>query len=159
VADELAEEMESLGGVDVERIRGVADTLDLVARLAGTKNPVVVSGVDGWPASEWAHLDRLCSRLAREERTALVLSSESFEHIMQKAPNFSSRLGASVVMYRPHVAELTEEERSRRLETLRAWSGLSDEVMLARAEGGTLPAEPEFAEWLVLLDRGDLLGR
>jgi len=31
--------------------------------------------------------------------------------------------------------------------------------VLARAERGALQAEPEFAEWLVLLDRGDLLGR
>jgi hypothetical protein len=29
--------------------------------------------------------------------------------------------------------------------------------MLARAERGELPAEPEYAEWLVLAGRGDLL--
>jgi hypothetical protein len=158
-AEELAQEMESVGDQPVQRVRGAQDTPDLVSRLAPTQGPVVVSALDDWPPSEWARLDRVRSRLAREERTAIVVSAATFERIMQEAPNFSSWLGASVAMYRPHAAELSEEERGRRLSALRTWSGLSDEEVLARAERGTLPAEPEFAEWLVLLDHGDLLER
>ena len=158
-AEELAAEMEAIGDFTVERIRGARDAEDFAARLTAARGPVVSSGLDGWSASEWASLDRLRSRCAREERTALVLGRAAFELLLQEAPNFSSWLGASVVMYQPNAAELDEEGRQRRLDTLRTWSGLTDEEVLARASGGSLPAEPEFAEWLVLLRRGDLLGR
>lgn len=157
-ADELAAEMESLGDVEVARVHGPSDTLDLAARLQAAQGPVVLSGVDGWPASEWARVDHLRSRLAREERTALVLSQATFERVNQHA-NFSSWLGAGAWSYRRRAAELTEEERARRLEALRAWSGLTDEEVVARAEAGALPGDPEYAEWLVLLSRGDLLAR
>jgi hypothetical protein len=159
VADELVEEMESLGDVNVDRIRGAKDASELAENLGPLKGPVVVAGLDGWAPSEWLHLDELRSRFTRDERTALVVSTTTFENIMREAPNFSSWLGASVWTYLPRSSELTQPERERRLETLRAWSSLSDADVIARAEQGTLPPDPEFAEWLVLLDRGDLLGR
>jgi hypothetical protein len=159
VADELGEEMESLGDVTVDRIRGAKDAPELAEALALLKNPVVIAGIDAWPPSEWRHLDELRSRFTRDERTALVVSSTTFENIMREAPNFSSWLGASVWTYLPRSSELTEPERERRLEALRTWASLTDADVIARAEQGTLPPDPEFAEWLVLLDRGDLLGR
>lgn len=158
-AEELALEMEALGGRSVTRVSGAQSAEDLAARLAATGDPVVASGLEAWAASEWGHLDRLRSRFTRDERTALVLGRAAFERVVQQAPNFSSWLGASVMAYRPDASVLTDEERSRRLEALRAWAGLSDEEVLTRAAAGTLPRDPEYAEWLVLLHRGDLLGR
>jgi hypothetical protein len=158
-ATELTEEMESCGDRAVDQVLDARDAEDLAARLSAARGPVVTSGLDAWPASEWGHLDRLRSRFVRDERTALVLGRPAFEHLMQEAPNFSSWLGASVAAYQPDASALDEEERRQRLETLRTWSGLSDDEVLARASAGTLPPEPEFAEWLVLLRRGDLLGR
>jgi hypothetical protein len=156
-AEELAQEMEALGGVGVERIESAADALALIARLAVSERPAVVVGLDEWPASEWGHLDLLRSRLARAERTALVVSEATYERILRDAPNLESWLGASVWTYQADAALLTEEESARRLAALQAWSGLSDEEVIARAQARTLPADPEFAEWLVLLHRGDLL--
>jgi hypothetical protein len=165
VAEELAQEMEVLGDVDVKRIQDAKGALDLATELthaaegAEAERPVIITGLEGWTTSEWVHLDQMRSRLARNERTALVVSQATFEEIMRHAPNFSSWLGGSVWTYQPHTTELTEAERARRLEALRAFSNLSDADVIARAEAGTLPGEPEFAEWLVLLDRGDLLER
>lgn len=159
VAEELAEEMESLGDVTVDRVTGAADALDLATRLAASSRPAVVSGLDVWSEGEWSHLDHLRSRFARLERTALVVSSATFDALSSAAPNFSSWLGASAWSYQPRENELTEEERDRRLESLRSWSGLSDDEVVARAEQGRLPRDPEFAEWLVLLHREDLLER
>jgi hypothetical protein len=158
-AEELAEEMEALGDCSVERVLDARDAEDLAARLSATHSPAVASGLEGWSAAEWAHFDRLRSRFTRDERTALVLGRAAFERLMQEAPNFSSWLGASIATYQPDASILDEEERRRRLEALRAWSSLSDEEVIARASAGTLPPDPEFAEWLVLLRRGDLLGR
>lgn len=159
VADELVKEMESLGDVDVDTIRNAEDALDLAARVQATSRPLVVAEIDAWPSSEWAHLDQLRSRLARDERTALVVSRATFEDIMRHAPNFASWLGASVWTYKPCVSALTDEEREGRLAALRVWAKRSDADVIAQAERGELPAEPEYAEWLVLLRRGDLLER
>ena len=156
-AEELAQEMEALGGVEVERIERAADALVLIERLSSSEKPAVVVGLDEWPASEWGHLDLLRSRLARDERTALVVSEATYERILRDAPNLESWLSASVWAYQADAALLTKEERERRLAALRVWSGLSDEQVIARAQARTLPADPEFAEWLVLLHRGDLL--
>lgn len=159
IAEELAEEMESLGDTAVDRITGAADALDLASRLAASSRPAVVSGLDAWSEAEWSHLDHLRSRFARPERTALVVSSAAFEALSKAAPNFSSWLGASAWSYQPRENELTDEERDRRLESLRSWSGLSDDEVIARAERGELARDPEYAEWLVLLHREDLLER
>jgi hypothetical protein len=68
-ATELAEEMETLGDSAVERVSGAVDAEDLATCIATRRGPVVLSGLDGWPAPEWGHFDRLRSRFAREERT------------------------------------------------------------------------------------------
>lgn len=47
--------------------------------------------------------------------------------------------------------------RAQRLEALRGWAARSDADVVRAAEQGTLPRDPEYAEWLVLLGRGDLL--
>lgn len=48
--------------------------------------------------------------------------------------------------------------RDRRLAALRAWASRSDQEVLDAARTGTLPPDPEYAEWLVLLGHGELLG-
>jgi hypothetical protein len=159
VARDLADEMDALGDVAVERVDGAAGADDLAARVAGLRGPVVIAGLDGWSPAEWAHFDRLRSRFARAERSVLVLRQEAFEHLMREAPNFSSWLGASLAAYLPGASVLDDAERGRRLAALQAWSGLSDAEVVAQATAGTLPAEPEYAEWLVLLRHGDLLER
>lgn len=159
IANELAEAMASLGDEPVAQITGAHDADALVMQIATSSGPLVVSGLDGWPPSEWAHLDRLRSRVARQERTALVLGSEAFANIMREAPNFSSFLGASVMRCVDESPMLTADERERRLSVLRAWARKTDDEVVALAETHALPAEPEYAEWLVLLGRGDLIGR
>jgi hypothetical protein len=158
-AEELASEMAALGDCTVTRVADARGAADLAARLSAIDAPAVVSGLDVWPASEWGLVDRLRSRFARDERTALVLGRVPFERLMQEAPNFSSWLGALVVVYQPDASMLSDGERMGRLEALRDWAGLSDEEVVIRASAGTLPPDPEFAEWLVLLRRGDLVGR
>ena len=85
VAEELAQEMEAIGDVTVERILGARDADDLAVRLAATTGPVVSAGLDGWQAAEWANLDRLRSRYAREERTGWC-SAELHSIICCKRP-------------------------------------------------------------------------
>jgi hypothetical protein len=49
------------------------------------------------------------------------------------------------------------KQRQRRIAELEAWAKMSSAQMVEKAQSGMLSADPYFAEWLVLLDRGDLL--
>jgi len=57
----------------------------------------------------------------------------------------------------PGADSLSDAERNERLKALRRWSKLTDEEVVRRAEAGSLPDDPEYTEWLVLLDRADLV--
>lgn len=157
IADEFAEALETAGSIGNSRIVEARTAEELATRMASVQGALVISGLDAWESSEWAHLDHLRSRFARHERTALVIEERTFQRIVQEAPNFSSWLGANVVKCQKILPILTTEERERRLEALRTWAQLSDAEIIARAEANVLPPDPEFAEWLVLLHRGDLL--
>jgi hypothetical protein len=107
-AQDLAREMTVLGDAEVELVTGARDAPELATRLAAAQGPVVAVGLDDWSDSEWVHLDQLRSRLARAERTALVIARPTFERIMRDAPNFSSWLGGSVWTYQPEATELRD---------------------------------------------------
>jgi hypothetical protein len=119
---------------------------------------LIVSGLNDFSKEEWRHLDLLRSRLNRNRACVLVLSPEGAEKLVENAPNFSSWIGGSIWQVDLEAESLSEEERLARLRDLREWSGLTDEEVLRRARERTLPNEPEFSEWLVLLGRVDLIG-
>ena len=72
------------------------------------------------------------------------------------APNVASWIGGSAWELEGPQG-LAPAERESRLQALRAWARLTDEDVVHLAEAGNLPQEPEYAEWLILLGRGDLL--
>jgi hypothetical protein len=160
VAGHLTTEIDATGEATARHL----DASDGAAALAATFHEaapgvLVVSGLDRWTSNEWSHLDLLRSQVMRDACVVLVLSRRAFEALMQRAPNLSSWLGGAVWTLDREADLLSAEEREERLRSLRAWSGLSDNEMLTRVERGELPLEPEHAEWLVLLGRGDLLDR
>ena len=69
----------------------------------------------------------------------------------------ASFFGGSVWQLEPETGELSEPERVARVKALEAWAGMSSDEMMARAERKELPPEPEYAEWLVLVHRSELL--
>jgi hypothetical protein len=56
-------------------------------------------------------------------------------------------------------AGILRQSTARRLAALRAWASKTDGEVVAAARDGTLPLDPEYAEWLVLLGHGELLDR
>ena len=157
IAHEFAETMKLANRGQVCHRQSVNDIKALLRLITEESGILIISGLDAWPPSEWEHLDQLRSRLARRERTALVVEENTFQCIARRAPNFSSWLGANVVNCMHESDVLTEEEREQRLCALRSWAGLTDIEVISRAEAKELPLDPEFAEWLVLLHRGDLI--
>jgi len=67
-------------------------------------------------------------------------------------------VGTSTWQVKPS-EELAAPDVEERLAILRNAHRLTDEQVIRMAEEGTLPREPSFAEWLLLIGRGDLLVR
>lgn len=158
VAARLAGRLERADGASVVRIEAPADAATLAKHLrAARRSLTVVSGLDRLPADEWRRLDLLRSRLLRERPALLVLSRRSASLLTRFAPNLASLLGGDLWIWHADASALSEADKQIRLDRLRAWSGLCDDEVVAQAKQKVLPTEPQFAEWLVLLGRGDLL--
>lgn len=97
------------------------------------------------------------NRIARAVTFVMPMRLTDLLALQDHAPNLSSWLGGRVWRLDESSAALSDHEIDERLGRLRDWSGRSDKEVLAMAREGTLPAEPEFAEWLVLLGQGGLL--
>jgi hypothetical protein len=100
-------------------------------------------------------LDYERARLAGRPRGVIVTSEAGLQALAAEAPNFWSWVGPRVWHLDALAGQLDAEAR---LSSLRQGTGLTDREVLERAEAGTLPPDPVFAEWLVLLGRGELLG-
>jgi hypothetical protein len=109
-------------------------------------------------STEWANVDVNRSRFQRDGATVLVLEEHAAEQLENTAPNLASWIGGSIWRL-VGARALSAQETEDRLVVLRQRAGLSDEEVIHRSEAGQLPSDPEFAEWLVLLGRGDLLVR
>lgn len=156
----LRAEMESLGDGSVEVITRAGSAAELY-RLVRDVHPdaaIVISGVEHFDDAEWRHLDLLRSRLVRRSPVALVVSESSLDKLSRAAPNLASWIGGAVWFADAASDGLSDDERRARLTSLREWSGLSDAELIRRAHDRTLPTDPEYVEWLVLLGREDLIG-
>jgi hypothetical protein len=120
-------------------------------------------GFERFDVNDWAKLDRDRTRLERGPGqtdgtiAVLVMSVEAYAALQSNAPNLASWIGGSV-FYVMAEAALSSNDRAARLGELRRWASMSDADVVRAATEGTLPEDPYYAEWLVLLGRGDLLG-
>ena len=125
---------------------------------AHARGIAIVIGASAFTDADWRRVDVNRTRLERRGTTVLVLDAASIEHLENKAPNLASWIGGNI--WRLERAKpLDAAALEQRLVALRGWSGLEDSEIIRRAEAGTLPSDPEYAEWLTLLGRGELLGR
>jgi hypothetical protein len=130
----------------------------VVALRRPNEDTVVVTGLGALSSEEWGTLDLARSELERAGEVVLVMSSEAAGLFARSAIHLFSWVGGFV-----WPVDLDEERRrdavamERRLASLRHQFGMTDEEVVKKYRDGTLSAEPEFAEWLALLGRGDLL--
>ncbi|MFN9206106.1 MAG: ABC transporter permease [Pseudanabaena sp.] len=116
--------------------------------------------LDDWDNNEWKIFDALRSRLDKGNKGGLLVLSEQANNLMiHNAPNFVSWLGARIYYLHKDAEMLSDEECDRRLATLQEWTGKTNDDVIALAENRQLPTDPEYGEWLILLNRGDLLER
>lgn len=156
VIAELGEELAAFDDELAIEILGPGSGELLLREFARPTREVVVVDAAGYSDRDWGLLDRRRSSLARAGLLVFVTTPESFEKLMQTAPNLASWLGAFVFEQAPS-APGNADARELRLAALRAWAQRSDHDVIVAATLGFLPADPAYAEWLVLLGRGDLL--
>jgi hypothetical protein len=156
VVEQTAAGIASESEIEVFRVDAPPDAESL-ARAGRRAGILVASLVDAWPPGAWARLDTLRSLLQREHRAVLVLSESAARHVFREAPHFARLFTGSVWDVAPEPDEMSEADRIDRIASLERWASLSTADMIARAEARTLPPDPEYAEWLVLVGRSDLL--
>jgi hypothetical protein len=121
------------------------------------EDTVILLGLDRAGEAEWASLDVNRSALERPGALIFWLSLDSIARLNSQAPNLRSFMGGTIFVLSAEGDLMTEEELNNRLASLRAQFSRTDSEVIRLAEEGKLPPEPDFAEWLVLLGRGDLL--
>ena len=156
-AAELVEALREIGDEPVASVT-VTSADEVFEQVQGSRVSVI-SGLSDVAEAGWTRLDRQRSRLLSEGNTILVITRDGMDRLARFAPNLQSWIGPSVWIIDTEIPELSDGEKAARLGALRRWSEMSDSEVIALAEKGELPGDPEYVEWLVLIDRGDLIAR
>jgi hypothetical protein len=155
---------------EIERLRGPEETPPVVVTVgsaralfeavhAHPRGTLIVAGAAVFSVDDWQSLDANRSRLMRDDTTVLILDEAGAGRLENVAPNLASWVGGRVWRLADDAAApvLSPNEIDQRLAALRAWAGRGDAEVIQLAETGQLPRDPEYAEWLTLLGRGELL--
>jgi hypothetical protein len=159
-AAELIPELELFGDDAPSHLHCPDSAQEMARSFADSPAGVlVVSGIDGFSPDDWREVDLLRSRYQRDPGVVLIMTMASMRLLMQQAPNLASWIGGTAWCWDRDADRLGQAEREAHLQALREWAGFSDDELVRRAQSGELPGDPEYAEWLVLIGRGELLGR
>lgn len=137
--------------VKVESPELCLDTID-----SQENHLLVLYGFEQWDEQAWRKLDYSRYRQHNNHTTILLLSWEAYQRMSQFAQHFTHWI-KKVFQFDPEGIYLSEEAKESCLANLREWSGYSDQDVIRMAEDHTLPRDPEYGEWLILIDRGDLI--
>jgi hypothetical protein len=155
--DELDELVE---GAVTSRVVRDGDELERAA-TEPIEGPQLIC-VQGEPDEEvWRQLDRARERTRGASTRVLVVTARAVGAVPSSAPNFWSWLDSTRYSMALEEDVLSDVAREARLDAIREhYAGvLDDDSVVSAAERGTAPGDPDIAEWLVLLGRGDLLTR
>jgi len=118
---------------------------------------VILDGFDPWTAHDWHEADYLRSRLTRTGPQVWLLRSDGVDDLVRHAPNLASFIGGNVFAISQDAGLLSENEIEERLSHYRTHFAMTDQALLERVTKHEIEWEPELAEWLALLGRGDLI--
>ncbi|MEB3121952.1 MAG: ABC transporter permease [Snowella sp.] len=159
--EELQDTLEIFNECETGTLSGTEGALDLVQQInQNSEAYILLYDFENWDSQQWKTFDGFRSHLDQGKKGGfLILTQESTRLMLHNAPNFVSWLGARIYQFQKDSEMLTQTERDRRLNALQENFKMSDQDVIELAENLKLPADPEFGEWLILLDRGDLLER
>jgi hypothetical protein len=151
-----AADMSAVLGQPLRIVHATASVLEKVrADLKDpADDPVLIPDLDQADAEYWRALDINRSGLLREGPVVLWLSTAGLTRLCERAPNLRSFIGGSIFYLGIYGDAMLPSERQQRISDLESHFQMTSAEVVARAESRTLPTEPHFVEWLVLLDRG-----
>jgi hypothetical protein len=153
---ELRDEIASASNEEILMI-SPRSSEDLVVALANASSGVVVVDARTFSRVDWLLSDQRRSEIDHRGLLVFVTTRASFGELMRTAPNLASWLGGEVFAYPGDDEPRAAEHREQRLTALRSWAAKTDDEVVEAARAGTLPRDPEYAEWLVLLGHSELL--
>ena len=162
IIDELQDSVEIFGECETVTISGEYGARNLFKCIKdASQEYFLLHQFELWDSNEWKIFDAFRTQLVdKNTNGGLVVLSEQSSHLMfSNAPHFVSFVGSRLYYLDKDSNVLTPEECEHRLSALQDWSGQTNEDVIALAENRQLPTDPEYGEWLILLDRGDLLER
>lgn len=163
VIEDLKDTISIFADCEVEVISGGDGPQSLVNQIQQTTvGYLLLYDFETWQPNNWHEFDFLRSRLDNSKRKrggVIILLPESVKAMFIHAPNLVSWIGSRIFPLNKGSELLTDEEREARLATLREEKNLSDADVIKLAEKDTLPLDPEYGEWLILLGREDLIER
>lgn len=156
---ELQKELEAQSHTALSRIDArKLDAIGLLEELAQRPDAVVlIDGLEQWDDEQFTSLDINRSRLETGAFIIFKGDLSTIARFLDCAPNLRSFVGPEIPMAVPDPSVMTAEQIENRLHQLRSHYQLSDEEVVEQARRGIAPAEPEFAEWLFLLGRNELV--
>src|ERR1700722_1778534 len=122
-----------------------------------TSDLVVLTEMERWSVENWEAMDLNRSALERSGTLIFWMSDRAVSLMFEHAPNIRSYLALEIFHLSGNDDLLADDERALRLQELSDRFQITSEEVLRRAKRGTLPPSRSFAEWVVLLKKGDLL--
>ncbi len=153
---DLIAELATLGD-DAPHAHVARTGAELEALARAEPQGILIVIVRDFASSDWLRTDVNRSRLQRTGATILMVQSSAVEALENLAPNFASWIGGNIWKIED-ARPMDPAFVKLRLAALREWAGLEDQEIVRLAEVGKLPPDPEYAEWIALLGRGELLG-
>lgn len=130
---------------------------DLLNQASTTGDSILlVSGLEDWKPQDFADLDIARGRLELGKVLVFIADCATAAKLLV-SPNLSGYLGSNAFELLPDPSYMSESEVAERLNDLRSHFGRTDAQVVELARKGQLEPDPEFAEWLVLMGRGDLV--
>ena len=159
--DDLQDTVEIFSECEKATISGESGVRNLVKCIReASQEYFLLYQLESWDNNEWKIFDTFRTQLDKNTNGGLIVLSEQANYLMlHNAPNFVSWLGARIYYLDKDAEILSDEECDRRLSALQEWANKTNEEVIILAENRQLPTDPEYGEWLILLDRGDLLER
>jgi len=157
--EDLQDTVEIFSKCETATISGKSGARDLIKQINEVSQEYfLLHQLETWDGDEWKVFDAFRSQLDKNTKGGLILLSEQSTFLMlHNSPNFVSWVSSRIYYLDKDAEILTAEECDQRLSALQEWAGKSNDEVIILAENRQLPTDPEYGEWLILLNRGDLL--
>lgn len=156
VLDDLQETVDIFVETGYFRLDVSAQTLRLSELDYPEASILTLYGFEQWDEKRWRDFNYARYHQHNNRTTILLLSREDYSKMNQFAPHFAHWI-KKVFQFDPDAIYMTEAEKESCLVNLREWTGYTDQDVIRMAKNHTLPRDPEYGSWLLLLNREDLI--